>query len=89
MRGAPFSTRSHHSLSMEKKAQQWKGKLGAAMLLHKRTTFHQDTPQVDLARQKPTPSQFLQIINTHAPLWEKLLELRNNKGKYSQDLWDH
>jgi hypothetical protein len=29
MHSASFSTGSHNSLSMEKKAQQWKGKFGA------------------------------------------------------------
>lgn len=47
--------------------------------LHKRTPSHQDIPQVSLARQKLTPSQFLQIIKTHAPLWETLLELRTRR----------
>lgn len=79
MHSAPFSTGSHNSLSMEKRDQQRKGKFGAAMLLYKRTPFHQDKPQMDLARQKLTLSQFLQIIRTHAMLWENLLEFRNKK----------
>lgn len=64
------------SLSMEKARQQWEGKFGAAMLLHKGITlsFRYTIDELGDTKANPVP-----IIKTHAPLWEKLLEFRNKK----------